>query len=40
MIVRFSFYKQIYNPAHERMACDHQLDRNALKLTGQATEEF
>jgi len=40
MIVRFSLYKQIHNPAHGRMDCDHQPDRNVLKLTGQATEEY
>jgi len=40
MIVLFSFYKQMYNPAHERIDCDHQPDRNVLKLTGQATEKY
>ena len=40
MIVRLSLYKQISNPAHERMDCDHQSDRNVLQLTGQATEEY
>jgi len=40
MLERLSFYKQIYNPAHERMASDRQPDRNVLKLTGQATEKY